>query len=297
MTRKPRSARLVLTPEGVPITVRLADRGERLAAVLIDLLYLGIAIAVVALIALGLPWYLDLGEQVMGWALSATVVLAFLVRSFYFAFFELRWQGSTPGKRAMGLRVMDRGGGPLTAEAVFARNLMREVELFLPLNLLLSGGDVGIDAAVRYAVLTWLLLFTFLPLMNRDRLRAGDLLAGTWVVTIPRPLLLDDLVSARKASEWGFSEAQLDIYGVYELQALEQVLRMTGAAAAPTREAVTEKIRERIAWTGEVPQGDAATRRFLKSFYAAMRTRQETGLLMGRRRERQRHPGSVPRSP
>ena len=67
---------------------------------------------------------------------SAALLLSFALRSFYFIFFELRWQGATPGKRALGLRVIDRKGGRLKPEAVFARNLMREVEMFLPISLL-----------------------------------------------------------------------------------------------------------------------------------------------------------------
>jgi len=39
---------------------------------------------------------------------------------------------ATPGKRILGIRVAARNGKALTAEAVFARNAMRELEVFLP---------------------------------------------------------------------------------------------------------------------------------------------------------------------
>ena len=67
------------------------------------------------------------------------ILLVFLSRYGYFLCFELGPRGATPGKRALGIRVAARGGGRLTAEAVIARNLMRDVEVFIPLIFLLSG--------------------------------------------------------------------------------------------------------------------------------------------------------------
>ena len=71
-----------------------------------------------------------------GWLLGALFVISFLLRSFYFTFFELRWKGATPGKRSLGLRVIDAHGGALSSDAVLVRNLTREVEVFLPLAAL-----------------------------------------------------------------------------------------------------------------------------------------------------------------
>ena len=61
------------------------------------------------------------------------VIFAFLARYGYFLAFELGPRGATPGKRLIGIRVASRDGGRLTAEAVIARNLLRDIELFLPL--------------------------------------------------------------------------------------------------------------------------------------------------------------------
>ena len=58
----------------------------------------------------------------------------------------MRWRGITPGKRVFGLRVIDRGGGALRADAVIARNLMREIEVFLPPDpddRPVQGGEAG----------------------------------------------------------------------------------------------------------------------------------------------------------
>ena len=79
-----------------------------------------------------------------------------------------------------------QGGGRLTAEMVIARNLLRDIELFLPIVFLAqagaSGGDMG---AAGIASVAWFLIFALFPCFNRDRLRAGDLIAGTvWLLAL-----------------------------------------------------------------------------------------------------------------
>ena len=80
---------------------------------------------------------------------------------------------------------------------MFARNAMREIELFLPLTLLLGG--VGVDPWVRLAGLVWCGVFVFFPLLNPDRLRVGDIVAGTWVVGAPKRRLIVDLAEICRA--------------------------------------------------------------------------------------------------
>jgi hypothetical protein len=124
----------------------------------------------------------------------------------------------------------------------------------------------------------WTLVFLLFPFFNRDRLRIGDLLAGTWVINAPKRKLGLDLVSDEpRQAEHGFTPAQLDAYGIYELQTLEQVLRDRQPRAM---EAVAVTIRRKIgAWDG---RDDAE---FLSAYYEAARAHMERGLLFGRRRE------------
>ena len=125
----------------------------------------------------------------------------------------------------------------------------------------------------------WFLLFTLLPLFNRQRLRAGDLIAGTMVVVLPRRLLLDDL--AEHQARFVFAERQLRSYGAFELQVLEELLRRAaGKDAARLRREVTDKICRKIAWTEPVP--DAQVEQFLRDFYAAERAYLEREQLYGR---------------
>ncbi len=264
--------RSLVTPEGVDLGLRLGGAGERAAAFLIDSAVVLGALAVLSFAAflvvratgtVGVPGIL--------WLLGY-----FLLRNFYFALFELRPRAATPGKRALGLRVVSRVGGRLTADAVLARNVMRELEIFVPLSLLLSEAG-GLDAWVAVAGLTWTGLFTLFPLFNRDRMRAGDLVAGTWVVRVPRRVLLPDLAADRPGpAPPAFTRAQVDAYGVKELQLLEQVLR---AREPATMAAVAERIRRKIGWTGVEADGP-----FLDGYYAALRERLERRLLFGHRR-------------
>jgi uncharacterized RDD family membrane protein YckC len=284
-------ARDVVTPEGIPLRFTLARAGDRAAAFVLDVVVL---FAVIVAISLGLS--LAVGDA-SSWLTAVIVVLAFLLFNFYFAFFEVRWQGATPGKRWLGIRVIDARGGQLETSAVLARNLVRELEAWIPLRFLLAGDLVWPEAPgwARLVAGAWALAFLFTPLFNRDRLRIGDLIAGTRVVVRPRVVLVPDLAdddrpAARRPvlagaapATYTFSDAQLGIYGIYELQVLEDVLR--GDPVHPAHweavRTVSEKVRQKI--------GYEATRvddeRFLRDFYAAQRAHLEQKLLFGQRRQ------------
>jgi hypothetical protein len=191
--------------------------------------------------------------------------------------FEMRPAAATPGKRLLGLRVVARDGGRLAGAAVFARNAMRELEIFMPLSFLASAGR-SLDPWVATAGLLWTAVFVFFPLFNRDRLRAGDLIAGTWVVKSPKPLLLNDLTEQKIATSYAFTLEQIDVYGERELHVLEDVLRATDPG---TMSAVADRIRRKIGWT---PLRSETDFDFLNAYYKALRGRLESRLLLGRRR-------------
>ena len=265
-------SRILITPEGLALPLTVASRGVRFGAIVIDLAILTIAMLVLVLGAL----WLGFGSGMMnagGEFVTIIVILAvFVLRNFYFAFFELGPRGATPGKRAVGIRIADRDGGRLTAEAVIARNLLREIELFVPLYLLL--GLTGSSGLVQVAALGWFAIFALFFCFNRDRMRAGDIVAGTWVVEADRRRLGDVIgVEAR----YDFGEAELSVYGEYELQVLEGVLREDRPQALA---AVATRIADKIGWG--VAEGDE--RAFLEAFYTQQREWLERGMRMGRRR-------------
>jgi len=270
--------REVVTPEGVPLLWSVATVGDRAVAFVIDL-----ALVIASFAGLWLVAVAAVFAGSTDWWLPFVLLGLFLIRNTYFTFFELRWQGATPGKRIVGLRVLDRRGGPLRADAVVARNLTRELETFLPLTVLLAPAQVWSDAVpgwVKGLTGLWLAVAALLPLFSRDRLRIGDLVAGTLVVTRPRVALLADLAESRPARH-EFTAGQLRAYGEYELHVLEDVLR---AERTPehrrTIAAVAAKVREKIGWGESVADDEV----FLADFYAAERAHLERGMLLGKRR-------------
>jgi len=269
---QPRMRELV-TPEGIDLRIVLAEAGERAAALLLDLaIILGVLIgATIALAIVG--GVLNFGvEELIG---VVWLLVAFFLRNFYFTAFELTPRAATPGKRALGLRVAMRDGGRLTAEAIFLRNVMREVELFVPITLVFAVG-FSEDGLAYLMALIWCGVFVLFPLFNKDRLRVGDLVGGTWVVRAPRRLLDIDLAGDEVETEGLFSAEALDAYGVKELTVLEDVLRRRDPA---TMKAVAERIQYK---TGARPFGSPLE--FLQAYYKALRLHLESRLLFGRRR-------------
>lgn len=277
--RTPRTApsfrRSLVTPEGVDLGLEIGTAGDRAAAFIVDLV-------VLLLILLGLTLVCALAAASMGGgfaelAFVVWVLGAFLLRNFYFVLFEMGPRAATPGKRLLGLRVAARDGGRLKAEAVFGRNAMRELEVWLPLSFLAASGD-RVGVWISLAGLLWTGVFLLFPAFNRDRLRVGDLVAGTWVVRAPKRKLRLDLASfgAGEPDGFAFTITQLDAYGVKELHVLEDVLR---GGDKGVLKAVATRIRGRIGWT---EPGD--DRDFLGAYYAALRGRLETRMLLGKRK-------------
>ena len=287
--RPDRRQRALVTPEGLSLPLVIASRGARAGALLLDLT---IIFGTVLVVVLTLVW-VGIGTSQIdvkraGPAVEllfiVLILLLFLSRFGYFLVFELGPRGATPGKRALGIRVAARGGGRLTAEAVIARNLLRDIELFMPLILVLVA-PTGEAGAAGWAAAAWFLVFMLFPFFNKDALRAGDVVAGTWVVEAPRaklPQALSTEGAARGASvvtgaNYTFGEAELAVYGEYELQTLERVLRDDQPQAiASVHEAICRK-------TGWNP-GAGDERAFLEAYYAQLRARHEGGMRFGKRK-------------
>ncbi|MEQ8766082.1 MAG: RDD family protein [Planctomycetota bacterium] len=280
MLQPKREVRRIVPPEGVPLEFVVAPTGERLMAFLVDCLIIFLALLTVVLTTIAT------GTESI---LPAFGILAiFLLTNFYFIFFEMRGQGTTLGKRVLGIRVIDRFGGPLQGEAIFARNFLRQVEIFGPIYLLFvrEAPFPGSPGLLRLLGVAWLIILGFMPLLNRDRLRVGDLVAGTLVVKSPKPVLLAKVRPHHQAQvqerRYHFTPQQLDVYGVYELQVLEEMLRGQRKDRAAL-EVVCDKIKRKIAW--DRAQWDVEPLEFLTDFYMAQRAQLEAKMLLGERRE------------
>jgi len=273
--------RAFITPEGVDLRLELASAGSRAVAFLIDFGLMLAALIAMTIAAFYLASSSSKGEPSEG-LLSFVGVLwligFFVLRNGWFSLFEMGSRGATPGKRLMGLRVVARDGARLTGAAVIARNAMREIEVFLPLSFLGAQAAEGLaDTFLVIFALLWSGIFLFFPLFNRDRLRVGDLVAGTWVVRNEKAGLVEDLVGSAHRPRRVFPPAALKLYGVYELQTLEGVLRAENPEAIVT---VARTIRAKAG----LPD-DCDDYGFLSDYYAALCVHLESGLMVGRRRE------------
>jgi uncharacterized RDD family membrane protein YckC len=142
----------ITTPEGVRLDLTVVGVGSRFVARLLDtLIQIGLIIAL-AMVGAAVP---DSGV-----AAAVLLVLIFAVLLAYDIVLELAMGGQTPGKRATGVRVVDRQGRPVGFLASAVRNVVRIID-FLPM---LYGAGLVTMIATRHSQ------------------RLGDLAAGTLVV-------------------------------------------------------------------------------------------------------------------
>lgn len=274
-------ARKLVTPEGVKINITLGDMGARAGAFVVDIIVM-IVLLFLSIYVAGKIFDLGSDDGVRGGIIFFLIAL-FLLRNGYFLLFEASKRAATPGKMLLKLRVVSRDGGPLTLNQVVARNMMRELEIFAPLSMLAmqsaeSPGSVG---GFGYLVgFLWTLIFMLFPLFNRDNLRVGDLLAGTWVLSVRKNRIQEDLTEHNFAvlKDYHFTREQLAVYGVFELQKLEEVMRRADPQVMAD---VADSIGAKIGWPEYIREPHA----FLLAYYQALRPHLERGVLMGNRKE------------
>jgi uncharacterized RDD family membrane protein YckC len=157
---------IIDTPEQIALEYPLASAGSRFLALGLDTLVQLTAVLFLVLIAVAGRYFSARALQGLStWILAMLVLALFVLYYGYFAIFESVWSGQTPGKRAIGIRVIVASGRPLGPFDAILRNLLRIVDQ-------LPG---------MYAVG---LLSIFLTSRNQ---RLGDLAAGT-VVVHDRPI-------------------------------------------------------------------------------------------------------------
>ncbi|MDF0696185.1 RDD family protein [Rhizobium sp. MC63] len=274
-----------IPPEGVPINFAIASLGTRFGAQFLDILFTALIIFICTAVVI-FTGLLPVSADLMLGAL-----LGFLLRTPYYILSELIWNGRTLGKRITGIRVVNMDGRRLTPHQVTARNLMKEIEIFGPMGLLAGMETRG--AWENGLAGLWLLVVVVVPLANRRRQRLGDIIAGTLVVDTPRSVLLADLALSAPAAAasqpaFDFQPQHLDIYGKYELQTLEDVLRDSMKASDHKEIAqIVRTITRRIRYEDTVKPGQELL--FLNDFYRAQREHLESLKLFGTLRENKYH--------
>ncbi|TNG00126.1 MAG: RDD family protein [Gammaproteobacteria bacterium] len=142
--------RAIETPEGIELNLHLSGPVPRMLGWLIDIF---IRIGIYIVLASVLTWLGDFGSGLY-------LILFFLIEWFYPVVFEVYFDGMTPGKRAMGIRVVHDDGTPVGWAASIIRNFLRFVD-FLP--LFYAFGLISM-------------------LLNSEFRRLGDIVAGTVVI-------------------------------------------------------------------------------------------------------------------
>lgn len=164
---------IIETPERVPLEFALASIGNRFLAVAIDHFIQFMSIFLVAWFFLSIAGYsssdvVDAPERLLSeapkWTIAVMILVLFAIFAGYFVIFEWIWNGQTPGKRLMKLRVIRDDGRPVTLWEAIARNLLRIC-----------------DAVPGFVLPVYSIGLIVIFLSGRDQ-RVGDIFAGTVVI-------------------------------------------------------------------------------------------------------------------
>lgn len=164
---------IIETPERVQLEFALASIGNRFLAVAIDHFIQYLSIFLIAWFFLSVAGYgssdvVDAPQTLLAempkWTIAILIIVLFLIFAGYFIVFEWLWNGQTPGKRLLKLRVIRDDGRPLTLWEAIARNLLR---IF--------------DAVPGFIIPVYSVGLIVIFLSGRDQ-RVGDIFAGTVVI-------------------------------------------------------------------------------------------------------------------
>ena len=211
------------TPEQIPLEFPLAGIGSRFLALALDSLIQSFGYLLVLLL---LAWFEPDLERIWPkasvWAVAVVVIIGFIIYSGYFAVFETVWNGQTPGKRAVRIRVIKDSGRPIAVYEAVARNVMRLIDQF-----------PGIYAVGIISV--------FLSSRNK---RLGDYVAGTVVVHEGALTELQPAWQAEKITVAApYNVAQISLA---DLELIETFLQRRYDLALEVRHRTAEQISTRM---------------------------------------------------
>lgn len=234
------------TPENIEFAYDIAGIGSRFLAALIDTLLIIIAEIIVFIVAgvlinlFGISTDTNAPFSVIT---ALALLLAFGILWGYYIVFELVWNGQSPGKRAIGLRVVRDGGRPISFVGSAVRNLIRLIDL-LP-------SFYGVGVIAMFAD-------------GRAR-RLGDLAAGTLVVKERRNVTLESLLAEREdppaaadAPEMQLSLPNVERLREQDYQIVQEFLSRRAEFGRETRARLASQVASGIQGRLGLPQaGDA----------------------------------------
>jgi uncharacterized RDD family membrane protein YckC len=241
------------TPEQIALEFPLAGIGSRFLAFALDtvlqiLLYIAGTFALVgaAKYASGMLRWLDRIPNTWGPAL--VLLFIFCVYWGYFALFEIFWNGQTPGKRMVRIRVIHNTGRPINVFEVVGRNLMRAVD--------------GLPGMYMVGLITMMI--------SQRNQRLGDYLVGSIVVHEKKPVdIRPDWATTASDSE---SLSKLSSITPDELVLIETFLQRRDTFDLAVRDHTARQIAARItAKTGIERQPDQSLDDFLESIARGVR--------------------------
>ncbi len=162
---------IVETPEQIELAYDIAGIGSRLLAAIVDSALIALAEGVLFVALAQIADAIEVAESIF---VAIGAALGFAILWGYYIAFELTWNGQSPGKRLIGLRVVSEGGRPITVAGSIIRNLIRIVD-FLPFLY-------GIGVIAMF--------------IDRQSRRLGDLAASTLVVRERADVTLESLINS-----------------------------------------------------------------------------------------------------
>jgi uncharacterized RDD family membrane protein YckC len=224
------------TPENVIFGYDVAGIGSRFIAALADSL---IILALQALVYFTL--FLIMGEETLfesenvAWITALFSFIGFALLWGYYIFFEMLWNGQSPGKRWSGLRVVRADGTPITLAESLVRNLVRLID-FLPFLY-------GVGVVTMF--------------VNNQSRRLGDFAAGTLVVRDKKAMTIAALeMTAQEPNLVGYHFSEEDLNMDFPLEKL----------TAKDIQVAEEYLRRRVS----LPNRSRLARDIVTSLYSRM---------------------------
>ena len=208
------------TPEQVDLRLELGNIGSRGLAVMFDtaLRYGVVFLLYVILISLNqmerIATYLTIGPKAF---VILFLLVVFVSEWFYFTLFEWAWNGQTPGKRLMRLRVIKEDGSPMSWLEVLLRNFLRPI-----------------DTSGPFALIGMAFIF-FSPKGQRP----GDLLARTLVIREPK-IDWDALMASEEISS---ARLQPSMFSPMEWEMVSRYVQRASGFDSARRAALAEELR------------------------------------------------------
>ncbi|BCL37737.1 RDD family protein [Nostoc sp. MS1] len=217
------------TPESVELEFTLAGIGNRAWALMIDYLILAVTwvvffLAWVFISAQLVDWWTQtFGSAVGLWLVAIAFIISFAMYAGYFVFFETLWQGQTPGKRSVKIRVVRDDGRPIGMQQATLRALLRPFDEFLFLG-------------------------AFLIMFTRPEKRLGDFVAGTIVIQAETPASSNLSISeaAKSLHQELLRITDLSILLPDDFAVIREYLQRRSTMTAKARSALSIKLAEQV---------------------------------------------------